>query len=297
MPAPHDDFATACARACPGFRARGAPRRAFKSELLDGDVDGLAVVGKRVVRTTAVWTWYFAREVALYEAFAATPLPIRAPALVGARDGVLVVTRVPGAALATQRHPAVALATATVHAFVALRAALAAWPGRAPATLPTPAVRAQLRERLLEDPTAPLVWIRSGIARCARRGLIGADAARRMDDALADHAPVAFGHGDLLLRNSVAEPDGTLGLVDWECAGPHVYDWDLALLWSQLAPDARAVLEAAIGSEPRRRRAFLALAAFALAREVRFARSFAGARPGALAHRRAELDAVAARLH
>jgi hypothetical protein len=182
--------------------------------------------------------------------------------------GVLVVERLTGEPLATKRRPNAALPIATVAGLVDARLRLAAWTGTPPSSPPPPRVRSQLRDRLLEDPTAPVEWIRDGFARAARRAIVTPAEARELDAAVATHAPIAFGHGDLLLRNVVGD-----GLVDWECAGTHVHDWDLALLWTQLSPSSRAPIDQAIGAGPRRD-AFRALCAFALIREVRFAESF-----------------------
>jgi len=288
-------FADACARACPGFVAVAAPRRGRKSELLAGVVDGLPVIGKRTLRPNPIWDWYADREVALYRAFQRDPLPVTAPRLVAADHGVLVIECLAGAPMATRRHPEAPLSRETLQAFVELRARLAAWRGQPPADPPPPRVRSRMRERLLEDPTAPMAWIREGIGTCARRGILDAGVARRLDDAIAEHAPVAFGHGDLLLRNVLGQ--GTqIALVDWECAGLHIYDWDLALLWSQLAAPARPPLEDAVRSDRKRWRAFRALTVFALARELKFLRSFtANPRGVRLARLQAELAEAVAR--
>jgi hypothetical protein len=296
MPDPSADFAAACARACPTFRATSSPWRAFKTELVFGEVDGAPVIAKRLLRATAVWAWYFARERAVYAALAAAPVPVRAPQLVAADDRVLIVERLPGAPLAKRRYPRADLAPATVRALALLCGKLATWTGEVRAQQPPPRVRSQLRSRLLEDPSAPLQWIRDGVARCASREVIGGALARRIDAALAAHAPIAFGHGDFLLRNVLHDDaTGALALVDWECAGTHVRDWDLALLWAQLGDAARATLEAMIDGEPRRR-AFHALAAFAIARELRYVNNFGAARPGEVERLRAELAGVAARV-
>jgi len=273
---PEDDagFVARCVALCPGFVADPQRLRARKSALLCGRVDGLPVVAKAVAhpkgtgspgsslaRPNAVWSWYLAREIAIYRAFAAAPPPFRVPRLVAASAELLVIERLPGAPLASRRRPAAALDEPTLRAFVALRAQLAAW--RAPATpAPTPAVRAQLRERLLEDPTDP-AWIPDGLARAGRRGLIAPERAAQLVTTL--DPTLATCHGDLLLRNVLADGGG-LALVDWECAGPYPRDWDLALLWTQLAPPARTRLAALVGAGP----AFFALCAFALVRELRF---------------------------
>jgi aminoglycoside phosphotransferase (APT) family kinase protein len=115
-------------------------------------------------------------------------------------------------------------------------------------------------------------------------------------EALAGHAPVATSHGDLLLRNAMQRPDGELVLVDWECAGSHVADWDLALLWTQLDDTGRAIVDARIGGGARHS-AFLALVLFALCREVVFLKAFrVPAEHAGMRRVTEELAAVASRL-
>jgi hypothetical protein len=293
------DFAALCAEVCPGFRPLGrVPAR--KSELLAGVVDGAPAIGKRLARPDEVWAWYLRREIAIYRAFAAAPPAFRAPRLLAADEarGVLVIERLAGPPLATRRRPRVPPSAADVTALVELRARIAAWPGAWPPEPPRSAAASRrIAARLLEDPSAPRAWFHGGVARCAASGILAADTARRIDDALAAHPAIAPGHGDLLLRNAIRDGD-RIGLVDWECAGLHLEDWDLALLWTQLEGPARAPIEVAVqaGGAPRRR-AFLGLVAFALAREVAFLRAFRAA-PGsaAFARVRAELAAASAAL-
>jgi aminoglycoside phosphotransferase (APT) family kinase protein len=291
-------FAAACAEVCPGF----LPLRriaARKSELLAGTVDGAPAIAKRLARPDEVWAWYLRREIAIYRAFAAAPPALRVPRLLAADEerGVLVLERVPGAPLATHRRPRVPPSAADAAALVELRRRIAAWPGPLPPDPPrSPRASRQIAARLLEDPTAPRAWFHAGVARCAESGLLPADVARRIDAALAAHPAVALSHGDLLLRNVIRDGD-QLALVDWECAGLHLEDWDLALVWIQLEPPARVPIEAAVrAGGPTRWHAFLGLAAFALARELSFLRAFRRAAPdGAAATRlRAELAATSA---
>jgi hypothetical protein len=280
------DFAALCAEVCPGFRPlhRVAAR---KSELLAGEVSGVPAIAKRLARPSPVWAWYLQRELAIYRAFAASPPPppLRVPRLLAADDarGVLVIERLAGPPVATRRRPAATLPAADVAALVELHRAIAAWTGLFPSEPPPPAVTRQLRARLLEDPTAPRAWFREGARRCASRRILDADAARRIDGALAAHDAIAPSHGDLLLRNAIRDGD-RIGLVDWECAGPHLADWDLALLWIQLAPGARGPIDDELRrGPPSRGLAFRGLVAFALARELLFLRSFPAA-PGRAAH-------------
>jgi len=290
-PGPHADFEAVCAQVCPAFRAEGSPRRARKSEMLAGHVDGAPVFAKRLLRPDPVWEWYFAREVAMYRELDAHPPGVRVPRFVAADHRVLVIERLPGEPLAIRRRPFVHMSQPDVARIVALRAALARWAGRIADRPPPPRVRSQLRSRLLEDPTAPVEWIRAGLRVSVRRGAISNDRAERLDDAIVAHCPVAFGHGDLLLRNMIRVDSQTIGLVDWECAGPHVHDWDLALLWTQLALESRPHLDAMIEAGPRTT-AFRALCVFALLRELRFEQAYSSGRPDRLVQIEGEIASL-----
>jgi phosphotransferase family enzyme len=250
------------------------------------------VLAKRLARPNAVWAWYLARELAVYRAFAESPPPVRVPKLVGATAEILLIERFTGGPIARRRRPHARLPEPTLHQLIDAHARFATWPGTIAAGDPPPEVRTQLRRRLLEDPTAPVDWVRDGIARAGHRGIFSDVVTEHALAALAAHAPIAPSHGDLLLRNAFLV-DGDVALVDWECAGMHVADWDLALLWAQLAPAGRAVVEAAAGD----RAAFLALALFALAREVVFLEAFrAGPDHRGMIEVRADIAATAARL-
>ncbi len=263
------DFARRCAELCPGFVA-GAKVHARKSELLTGELDGQPVIAKRLLKPDRVWDWYFAREVAIYRAFAATPPPFAVPRVHAVADDVIVIERLP-VALAKLRRPAAALPVATVEQLIAMHERIASHAFPVEPARPA-GVEAQLERRLLEDPTDP-TWIASGLARSHGRGLIDDDTLATAEAALAAHALIAASHGDLLLRNAMARADGSIVLVDWECAGRHIADWDLALLWTQLDPAGRAFVDARIIGDARRR-AFDALIVFALCRELVFLDAF-----------------------
>jgi len=268
-PEPDPSFIARCAALCE-FRATGELLPARKSELIVGAVAGTAAIAKRVARRggeppNAVWAWYFAREVASYRAFVDRPMAC-APRLIAADDEILVVERVPGAPLARRRRPHAELAPAAVDSLIAMRREIAAWPGTLSIEPPPPRVRSQLRARLLEDPTAPIEWITDGLARAGSRGLIDDKVATRACAAIAAYPETATSHGDLLLRNVVGDT-----LVDWECAGEHAADWDLALLYTQLAPAARSAIDIGAGA---RQQAFVALVVFALVRELAFLDAF-----------------------
>ena len=295
MPGPGPDFAAHAAHVCAGFRADGAVRRGRKSELLWGDVNGRPVIAKRLVKPNPVWEWYLEREMAVYRALMERPPGVRFPQLIAAEHGMLVIERLAGEPLATRRRPAAALPIRTISALISIHDQLATWAGKLPPLPPSPRVRAQLRERLLEDPTS--TWIRDGVRWCGRRGVIDEALARGIDETLGSYAPVAFGHGDLLLRNVIADDDEDVGLVDWECAGTHSRDWDLALLWTQLAPQARTIVEDAVRDSGIRWRAFLGQVVFALARELRFLDAFGPGNDDDRNKLRDEIAAVAERIH
>jgi aminoglycoside phosphotransferase len=294
-PGPESDFADRVTELCPDFRADGPVRPARKSELLWGHVGGRAVIAKRLRKPNAVWEWYLEHEIATYRMFAVHPPGVWQPRLVAAGPGLLVIEQLAGEPLATKRRPAAALPIRAIGALLAVHDQLAHYTPKSPAPPPPPRVRAQLRERLLEDPSEP-TWIRDGVRLSGRRGLLGEELAHEIDHALAAYTPVAFAHGDLLLRNVIGDPDDDehVGLVDWECAGVHPRDWDLALLWTQLAGPARGIVEDAVRDSGVRWRAFLGLVAFAFARELRFLDAFPN-NAGPRAEVERELAAIAAR--
>ena len=274
-PEPGSDFAARVAALCPGFVADGSVRVARKSELIVGRIGERHVIAKRLKKPNAVWGWYLEHETTIYRAFAAHAPGVRAPGLIAASTDLLVVDLLPGEPLADRRRPNATLPIRTIAALIATHDQLASYAPKVALAAPSPRIRAQLRERLLEDPSDPS-WVRDGVRLCGRRETIDGELAKRIDQALAAYPATAFSHGDLLLRNTIVDPDDEeeLGLVDWECAGVHPRDWDLALLWSQLAGPARTIVEDAVRDSGIRWRAFLGMVIFAFARELRFLDAF-----------------------
>lgn len=277
------DFAERCAELHAGFRATGPLRRMRKSELLPGEIDGAPAIAKRMMKPSSVWDWYFAHEVAVYRAFVASPPPFPVPSVFAIADDVIIMERFPSS-LATLRRP---YADVSPTALVAQHAAIATYAFPTVPASPSKVLH-EVSRRLLEDPTNPS-WIVDGLERCRGRDLIDGDVYRAAIIALSD-APISPSHGDLLLRNAMQRDDGTVVLVDWECAGEHLADWDLALLWTQLAPEGRAIVEAGIADPV----AFGALVVFALCRELVFLDAFRTAREHA-GRRRVEAELAAAR--
>jgi hypothetical protein len=122
-----------------------------------------------------------------------------------------------------------------------------------------------MRAQLLEDPSAPSAWVGEGLERAASLGLCAPEDSARLREIL-DGAPVAFAHGDLLPRNVLLGAGG-VALVDWETAGAYLAGWDRAVLWVGV-PAARPLLEPAADART------WALVAFALLRELKYARQY-----------------------
>jgi hypothetical protein len=263
---------------CPGFEPTRPARTTLKSRLSEGTLAGRPVFAKQLRRPDdPLARYYFERELAMHERFAATPPSFPVAKLVAADRGagVLVLQRLAGAPLAVRRRASGtsgALGPRTVEALLAMLGRLAAYGAWSQAPRPDTAVRNAMRARLLEDPDDPRGFMLDGIARARKLGILSEDAAARAAATLSSpELPVAFAHGDLLLRNVMADGDH-LTFVDWECAGVYPRVWDPALLWVSLPDELRPLVMAAIA--PTERPAFLGALLFALAREVKFRRAF-----------------------
>jgi hypothetical protein len=234
--------------------------------------------------------------------------PVRVPRLLAAVPGeLLVLERMPGDPVARTRHssrevvPDTRGRDAIWETLLHARARLGSWAARLDPTAarrPTASHVAQMRRRLLEDPFtiggperapdtprsrrwsvpkrtdpasnpfAASSWIARGVERLRTLGMVAEADARRMLDALDAHPATCFSHGDLLLRNVLVDAEGSMSIVDWECAGEHLEAWDAALLWVFAPAWARRRLEAEHAHPGARQRAFLACVAFALTREA-----------------------------
>ncbi len=246
-------------------------RRSIKCVLEPCEFRGRAAIRKRLEKTAPPWRFYMRREIALYEVFAKTNLPVRVPKML-AHDsdrGFIVLERIEGKPLAPARHE-VPSDRATWDELVAIARAIRTMRAKIDVKPNEEDVRA-MRSRLLEDPTSP--WIADGLVECARRKLIDERVAKKLANDL--KRPV-FAHGDLLLRNVLRDHRG-LVVVDWECAGAHAEGWDAALLSVFAPPFARTALAEGIDAP-----SFRACYVFALLREIVF--------------RRGKDDAISARL-
>lgn len=261
----------------PGLRVTRWLGKSLKSIVFAATREGVNLAVKRQIDTRPLWRWYFEREVAIYRAFAIHSPPTRAPLCFDsdADEGWLLLEHIEGSPLARFRLAPASVTTDEVRSLVEARTALASWnadPSIFATDSPDSSVQRELRSRLLEDPSAPIVWCTEGLAFGASLGLIDDATARRAIDAIETHPTVVISHGDLLPRNVMRSQKG-LVLIDWECAGFHPEGWDLALLWSNLSRPQRAPIDDEIARwSLDAQRAFWACVVFALVRELKFRR-------------------------
>lgn len=255
----------------PDLRPAGLLARSLKCHVIAASLGDRPVVIKWLARPDPMWSWYFERERRLLAALAAAGERDLGPELLASGLRWMVLARLGGAALATgrfARYADVRAVTATLAARRRLARATIPWP---PLT-PDDATRAEMRARLLEDPSDGLGWCLAGLRRGAGLGLVdGADAALAIA-ALERWPALAGSHGDLLPRNVIVD-EGVARLVDLECAGEHPEAWDHALLWANVPGAGRRAIEADFDVDAGPRGcAFWACVVFALVRELKFAR-------------------------
>ncbi|MGW1073131.1 phosphotransferase [Streptomyces sp. NPDC002537] len=207
------------------------------------------------------WREKFAREAAAYHAFARSTPPVHLPRLLGAdaQAGIVILERMPGQPLHTERCPPVPLQPSRVRAAVDTVGRLAHW-------RPAPGAFTQ-------------VWdYPQRFQRYHGYGLLDTDdhraLAHLLDTAGADRH---FAHGDPLPANILinTRPDERrhdVSLIDWEFAGYYLPHLDWALLWVLLAsdPSARVLIEERVHQGgPARAAAFTVNTAMVLTRELR----------------------------
>lgn len=270
--------------ALPGF----APQRhvrSLKCLVAFGELDGERVCVKMLDHADPVWAWYFERE---REVLGRLPSSIRAPRLRARVDGLIVVDELAGAPLAQHRRLERPLPRAVLRSCLELAARVQAL-DLGEVAPPDESITHTMRQRLLEDPSAPLAWFHEGFDRCAKLGIVSARQATLMHEALDGYPIIRCCHGDFLPRNLLVDDEQLVFACDWECAGPHARDWDHALLWANACAVDRGPIEEVVAQPAERARAFRALAGFALAREIKFASRAPQARRDELARQLSEV--------
>lgn len=228
-------------------------RTTGKSIVRAGRHDGRPVAVKVLTSTDAFWRATFAREIAVYRTLAASPAPVRTPALVHTDDArVLVVERLPGRVLAEDRHPEV---TEPVGPALDALAAFAGW----------------------RPPPGALVAVvdyAGRIDRSHRDGVLDDRAHTALHALLAELGPPdAVAHGDPLPSNLLVDGDAC-SLVDFEFTGRFLPGFDLAMLHTLLgaSPQVRERIRGLV-ADAGIERPFLLNRAIVLARELRMHRT------------------------
>jgi aminoglycoside phosphotransferase (APT) family kinase protein len=245
------------ARGCvPGLRLDDEVLRATdKAVLLGGTLAGTDVVAKLLVDDDGFWHTKFAAEIDTYRAFDLAGPPVPVPRMLAADPdaGVLVVTRLPGQPVSTDRYP---MALRRDQIRVMLKAA-----------------------QLLRDWSAPrevfpVVWDYPHRFQRYRTeyGLLDASDEAALNALTSAAGPMRLAHGDLLPSNVLQTPGGALaGVLDWEFAGRFLPGLDLALLWLVLGrlPGVRDDVEHLAGDSGPQWAGFWANVATLCVRELR----------------------------
>lgn len=266
---------------CPEFVATGSAFRTAKCALIEGTYNDQPAIAKTLGPRECPWSWYVQREIALYQQLRTCTTPIRVPSLLYANESerVMILSRFVGSSpLCSTRERTTPLAPATLtkllHSIAQWRAFFLLDCDSLP--VPTPTEHTALRDRLLEDPSAPMQWVREGLLRSVQLSLLDSLDVECALDALAmidESKNTCLSHGDLLLRNVLQCSDGDLAWIDLECAGQHAQGWDLALLWVNVHDADREAIVAFAEQEDNEDsranlRSFYACALFAIAREI-----------------------------
>lgn len=199
--------------ACPRFAPGPVLHRSATSFVVAGSVDLRPVVAKVLAGGAPFWREHFLREIEAYRLFDVVPPPVRTPRLVAADAdrGVLVLERVFGRPLATERHPSTSIRP------VELAGALT-----------------ELRQLGRWHPPVGQSWIVNyapRIDRARRQGLFDdADRAAVAELARRSAGRWELAHGDPVLDNVLKTRDGFV-LLDWGTAGLYLAGFDLAQVW------------------------------------------------------------------
>lgn len=206
---------------------------------MSGDPDPLPVVVKVLATDEEFWAGKFAREIAVYAAFAQVPPPVRVPRLLHT-DGhtVLAVEHLRGRPVDSDRYPR-ALPAGTLDAVLGTVTRFAGW--QPPDGVLTP---------VFDYPDRVERYHRRGLLDEADRAALHRLLARIGAGAGSLEAAQRPAHGDPLPANLLLLPGsaGGCALIDFEFAGLFLPGFDLALLHTLLAriPAAQDRIEALV---------------------------------------------------
>lgn len=216
---------------CPRFVAGAVLHRSSTSLVVAGTVDLRPVVAKVLAGGSPFWRERFLREVEAYRLFESMNPPVRTPRLLTADStrGVILLERVFGRPLATDRHPTTSIPIPQLAGALTELRQLSKWQppvGQSWIVNYSPRIDRARRQGVFDDAD------RAAVAELARR------AAGQWE----------LAHGDLVLSNVLKTRDGFV-FLDWATVGLYLAGFDLAQLWVLLGevPGPRRVVEDMIG--------------------------------------------------
>lgn len=250
----------AASAVAPGVRVEEIIHSTDKSLVASGSLGDRSIIVKLLIAEDPYWRTKVANEIDSLIHFRDDPPPIAVADLIAAdlHAGVVIVGKLPGVALADQRHPT------------------------AP---PDPAVLAELLRSLDHlsawRPSAD-VFARDGdymhrFIRYQERGILDADDMRSLEALVSRHdeASHVFCHGDVLPANVLTTSTG-IALIDWEFAGYLLPGYDAALLWTLYGehPETRQLIEEHVAAGTIDPECFLVNLAMTVTRELRLMTEF-----------------------
>ncbi|MDG4762508.1 phosphotransferase [Solwaraspora sp. WMMD406] len=208
-----------------GIMVEGLLHHTDKAIVAAGSRDGEPVVVKLLTTDDPYWTGRREHELDVYRRIAADPPPVVTPRLRYADERLTVLTRVPGARLADERHLTGDVNGRSVDVVLDTLHAVAAWMPHPP--LPEPI--ADYHGRIDAEHAAGQL---DDADRAALHQLV---------DASGDTRQVA--HGDPLPANLLLA-DGRCAIIDFEHCGRYLPGYDLALLYTIGAPASPTLAQA-----------------------------------------------------
>ncbi|MFF0488813.1 phosphotransferase [Nocardia sp. NPDC004068] len=203
----------------------GTLHRTDKTLCAVGSRDGRRVVIKLLLDPEPFWTAKWQHELRVYQLFRHTPPPVRTPELLYTdHQRLVVLSRLDGAPLDSERYPTRTLSSTEIDAILAAIAAFNHW--RPPAGA---------LDVIFDYPDR--------FRRYHAAGYLSDADATALDQLLNTIVAAAEpNHGDLLASNILVDEQGEIALLDWEFTGLFLPGFDLAsshALFGAATPEMR----------------------------------------------------------